>query len=179
MELTEEDVLRILALIDKSNFDFFQLETGDLKLTVRRGGSGDDAPGADPATPRPEEPSRAAEPPAAPEPQTAEATLPATGAGGPQEADLAGLLPVKAPMVGTFYAAPEPGAPPFVRVGTPVEEDTAVGLIEVMKVFSSVRAGVRGVVDKMLVANGQFVEYGQTLLLVRPEEPAAGERASH
>lgn len=176
MDLTEEDVLQILALIDKSGFNFFQLETGDLKLTVRRGGSPDDGLGADPAPSREGQPSLAPPPTAPREPERKSETRPARPVGEQDEGTVEGLVPVKAPMVGTFYAAPEPGAPPFVQVGTRVEEDTAVGLIEVMKVFTSVRSGIRGVVRKILVANGRFVEYGQTLLLVQPEGSAVRER---
>ena len=79
-----------------------------------------------------------------------------------------GLLPITAPLLGTFYVAPEPGAPPFVKVDAVVTEDTTVGLIEVMKVFNSVRAGVKGTVVEIVAQNGQFVEYGQTLFLVKP-----------
>lgn len=70
-------------------------------------------------------------------------------------------------MVGVFYSRPEPGAPPFVQVGDPVEPGTTVALIEVMKVFNAATAGVAGIVDSVLVEDGQFVEFGQTLLRVR------------
>jgi biotin carboxyl carrier protein len=79
-----------------------------------------------------------------------------------------GMAPITAPILGTFYVAPEPGAPPFVKVGETITEDTTVGLIEVMKVFNSVRSGVKGVVAELVVQNGQFVEHGQTLFLVKP-----------
>ncbi len=72
-------------------------------------------------------------------------------------------------MVGTFYRAPAPDAPPFVEVGASVEADTTLGLVEAMKVFTSVLAGVRGVVVQILVDNAQFVEYEQPLFLIRPE----------
>jgi biotin carboxyl carrier protein len=78
------------------------------------------------------------------------------------------MAPITAPILGTFYVAPEPGAPPFVKVGETITEDTTVGLIEVMKVFNSVRSGVKGVVAELVVQNGQFVEHGQTLFLVKP-----------
>ena len=64
--------------------------------------------------------------------------------------------------------APEPGAPPFVTVGQQVTEDTTCGLIEVMKVFNSVRAGVKGTIVEVVAANGGFVEFGQTLFIVKP-----------
>jgi biotin carboxyl carrier protein len=72
-------------------------------------------------------------------------------------------------MVGTFYAQSEPGAPPYVQLGSTVDEDTTMGLIEVMKVFNAIRAGARGTVAEILVQNAQFVEFGQPLFLIRPE----------
>jgi acetyl-CoA carboxylase biotin carboxyl carrier protein len=78
------------------------------------------------------------------------------------------VLPNNPPLLATFYVAPQPGAPPFVQVGTAITEDTTVGLIEVMKVFNSVRANVKGTVSQVVAQNGQFVEYGQTLFLVKP-----------
>ncbi len=89
-----------------------------------------------------------------------------------------GIVPIAAPILGTFYITPEPGAPPFVEEGGLVDEDTTVGLIEVMKVFNAVRSGVRGVVQEICVQSGQFVEYGQTLFLVRPEGRAVGKGPS-
>lgn len=74
---------------------------------------------------------------------------------------------VPAPLLGTFYRAPKPGAPPFVEVGSTVEEDTVVAIIEVMKLMNTVRAGVRGTVTEILARDGALVEYGETLLRVR------------
>ena len=73
---------------------------------------------------------------------------------------------VASPMLGTFYRAPKPGAPPFVTVGSAVEEDTIVGIIEVMKLMNTVRAQVRGTVAEVLVTDGSLVEYGEILLRV-------------
>ena len=72
-------------------------------------------------------------------------------------------------MVGTFYPAPEPGAPPFVRAGDRVEPDTTVGLIEVMKVFTAVTAGIGGTIADALAGDSRGVEYGEPLFLVRPD----------
>jgi acetyl-CoA carboxylase biotin carboxyl carrier protein len=71
------------------------------------------------------------------------------------------------PLLGTFYRAPKPGAAPFVEVGVQVEEDTVVAIIEVMKLMNTVRAGARGTVTEILVADGQLAEFGQTLMRVR------------
>jgi acetyl-CoA carboxylase biotin carboxyl carrier protein len=73
---------------------------------------------------------------------------------------------VAAPLLGTFYRAPRPGAPPFVEVGSLVQEDTVIAIIEVMKLMNTVRAGMRGRVSAILVADGTLVEYGQALLRI-------------
>jgi acetyl-CoA carboxylase biotin carboxyl carrier protein len=80
----------------------------------------------------------------------------------------AGLTAIKSPMVGTFYAASAPDAKPFVSVGTTVDEDTDVCVIEAMKVFNNIKAETSGKIAKILVTNGQTVEFGQTLFLVKP-----------
>jgi acetyl-CoA carboxylase biotin carboxyl carrier protein len=74
---------------------------------------------------------------------------------------------VASPLLGTFYRAPKPGAPPFVEVGAQVEEETVVAIIEVMKLMNTVRAGVRGTVTEILIADGALAEYGETLMRVR------------
>jgi acetyl-CoA carboxylase biotin carboxyl carrier protein len=161
MELTEDDVLHILKLIDESHFDYFQLEVGELKITVSKG---DPIPVA--AAPQ----TGIAPTPAPPAPKPAFTPAPATAA--PQAAKPVtvpeGMLSITAPLLGTFYVAPEPGAPPFVKVGQAITEDTTVGLIEVMKVFNSVRATVKGTIADVVVQNGQFVEFGQILFIVKP-----------
>jgi acetyl-CoA carboxylase biotin carboxyl carrier protein len=169
MELSDDDVLHILKLIDESKFDYFQLELGDLKITVSKGEPipvssmtpGVAAPHVSNAPPVQTPKVSAPEIAPAPQAQPAKSEIKAP-------AIPAGLLPITAPLLGTFYVAPEPGAPPFVSVGAAITEDTTVGLIEVMKVFNSVRAAVTGTVVEVVAQNGQFVEYGQTLFLVKP-----------
>jgi acetyl-CoA carboxylase biotin carboxyl carrier protein len=147
-----------LKLIDESNFDYFQLEVGELKITVSKG---DPIPLGTSAQPVAIGVAPAAAPAAAPKPAPAPAA--------PKAAAIpAGHLAVTAPLLGTFYVAPEPGAPPFVQVGQQVTEDTTCGLIEVMKVFNSVRAGVKGTIVEVVAANGGFVEFGQPLFIVKP-----------
>jgi acetyl-CoA carboxylase biotin carboxyl carrier protein len=166
MELTEDDVLEILKLFEQSTFDFLQLEQGERKITVSKAGYV--APGAGaaaaaqpvsraPAMPAPAAPASAA-PPAAASP-----TAKAAGAADP------GLVPVSAPMVGKFYAAPAPSDPPYVEVGSKVEAGSTVGLIEVMKVFASVKTETAGTIERILVTSGEFVEAGQPLFLLRPQ----------
>jgi len=158
MDLTQEEVLKILSIIEKSNFDYMQLQVGELKLTVSKGGFIGSAPAVEPAKEQ-------SKPQAAPQAQQAapKAAPPAK----PRE-KAAGGHEITAPMVGTFYAAPEPGAKPFVELGAEIDEETTVGLIEVMKVFNAVQSRVRGKVVEVLVQNGQFIEYGQPLFVVEP-----------
>jgi len=79
-----------------------------------------------------------------------------------------GLVEVVAPMVGTFYRGPAPESPPFVEVGSAVDEQTQVCILEVMKLMSSVVAGVRGTIAEICRANGEAVEYGDVLFRVQP-----------
>ncbi|MGH7770997.1 MAG: acetyl-CoA carboxylase biotin carboxyl carrier protein [Candidatus Binatia bacterium] len=157
-ELTEDDVLQILNLIENSSFDFMQLQVGDLKLTVSKSGylGSTDTP-APAVSVRPAAEVKEAE-------TKGDQFKPM-----PRDAAVReGVVPIAAPMVGTFYTTPDPEAPPYVDVGAQVDEDTTVGLIEVMKVFTAVKSGVRGAIDEICVQNGQFIEYGQTLFLVSP-----------
>jgi len=159
MELSEDDVLHILKLIDESKFDYFHLEVGELKITVSKGdpipiAGTPQAAGSSPAPTAAPKPAPSAKATAAPAAKAA--TIPA------------GHVAITAPLLGTFYVAPEPGAPPFVSLGQQVTEDTTCGLIEVMKVFNSVRAGAKGTIVEIVAANGDFVEFGQTLFIVKP-----------
>jgi acetyl-CoA carboxylase biotin carboxyl carrier protein len=78
------------------------------------------------------------------------------------------LIEIRAPMLGTFYGAPKPGAEPFVAIGAQVTADSAVGIIEVMKLMNSISAGVEGVLVEVLVRDGDLVEFEQVLMRVRP-----------
>jgi acetyl-CoA carboxylase biotin carboxyl carrier protein len=79
-----------------------------------------------------------------------------------------GVLTIEAPMLGTFYRAEAPGEPPFVEPGTPVEPDTIVCIIEVMKMMNSIPAGVSGVIAEVVAENAALVEYGAPLFRVQP-----------
>ena len=154
MSLTAAEVAEIMRLVEQSGFDELTLEMEGTKISLRRGGAAP-APIAAAATgPAP------APAPAVPKPVTA--TPPAAAV----SAD-PGLQDLPSPLLGTFYRAPKPGAPAFVEVGTQVEEDTIVGIIEVMKLMNTVRAGVRGTVTEILAADGALAEYGATLMRIR------------
>jgi acetyl-CoA carboxylase biotin carboxyl carrier protein len=89
----------------------------------------------------------------------------APAAGAAEDAD---LIDIKSPIVGTFYAAPSPDSEPFVRVGADVNPDTAVCVIEAMKVMNEIKAECAGTVVKIMATNGKAVEYGQVLFKVKP-----------
>lgn len=78
-----------------------------------------------------------------------------------------GLTPIASPMVGTFYSSSSPDAKAFVNVGDKVKPDTVVCIVEAMKVFNEIRAEIAGTVEKVLVENGQAIEFGQPLFLIR------------
>lgn len=161
MEFTHEDIARIVSLVDQSGYDEVKLEYGDLKLHFSRQGRGE---GLQPVATTPGPEKVPASTPPQPTALTATRRVPAREAQSVPE----GLVAVKAPMVGIFYRAPSPGAPPFVDDGSPVAPDTAVGLIEVMKLFNTLTSGVDGHVERFLVDNASPVEFGQPLLLIRP-----------
>jgi acetyl-CoA carboxylase biotin carboxyl carrier protein len=101
---------------------------------------------------------------------TAGASRGAAPAGPPPVAEAPepdGLRAVRAPLPGTFYRAPMPGAPPFVDVGSRVEPDTVVGIVETMKLMNSVSAGARGTVEQIPLANAQFAERDAVLMWIR------------
>lgn len=172
--LTQEDVLRIVKIVEESNTDELHLETGDLKLIIRRGGAraGVEISSKTPKTETinfetVQKPAQAAL--LKPTRSTVSAI---------HEADKAqGIVPIRASTLGTFYKAPNPGAPPFVEVGQVVSEEDTVCIIEVMKLFTTVKAGVRGRIAKICVEDGDMVEFNQNLFLLEKvdDEAAAGK----
>jgi acetyl-CoA carboxylase biotin carboxyl carrier protein len=155
MELTNEDVTDILALLDSLPYDELDLQTPRFRLTLRRTPDGwtqsmesRSVPSVLSAGPG------AAGPAAAPE-----MDLDADRADGE-------LVAVRAPLPGTFYRAPRPGAAPFVEVGSQVGPDTVVGIVETMKLMNSVTAGVDGTVAEICLGNAEFAAHGATLLRI-------------
>jgi len=159
MPLSDEDVREILRIIDESDLAELQIETEGFSLYVRKGGGDAEASGR----PRARSVSKSAPEPQAPGGPEASAVAPAT------DGDRDGLATIPAPMLGTFYRAEAPGKPPFVEVGSRVEPDTIVCIIEVMKMMNSVPAGVSGTVAEVVAENAQLVEYGEPLFRVEPE----------
>jgi len=159
--ITQKDVIRIMELVEKTDTDELHLEMGDLKLTIRKGVAAESMPSM-PAVERTSMPVARDVPAPAPGLEKAD-----QGAAPDMFEDRTdGVLTIKAPMLGTFYKAPKPGAAPFVEVGQIVDKEDTVCVIEVMKLFSTITAGVQGRIVKVLVEDSQMVEFNQPLFLV-------------
>lgn len=168
MTLTAKDVAEITRLLEQSNFDELYLELDGVKLSLRRGGGGGAASGAASGPMSAAHlPQSAQSAQSALSGRTAEGVLPGEpSARAPATSGNSNIREVPAPLLGTFYRAPKPGAPPFVEVGSSVEEETIIGIIEVMKLMNTVRAGVRGRISAILARDGVLVEYGEALMRV-------------
>lgn len=158
MELTHKEVKNIIEIIDNAeHLDEVELVFGGFRLHVRRGGSSDGSARTMQAGP----PSVSSATKPAPI-QTARAA--ATDDGSVSDDEVA----IRAPMLGTFYASPAPGEKPFVVVGQRVKADDNVCVIEVMKLFNTIRAGVDGSVVRIAVENGSLVQYNQVMIVIAP-----------
>ena len=159
MTLTAADVAEIMRLVEQSKFDELSLEIDGVKLTLRRAGaSGEFVQNLTTQSGLLDASATAASrsaPTAAP--------LVAAGLGD------ANLRDITSPMLGTFYRAPKPGSTPFVQIGSMVEEDSVIAIIEVMKLMNTVRAGAKGVITEILPADEALVEFGQVLMRVRKD----------
>jgi acetyl-CoA carboxylase biotin carboxyl carrier protein len=159
VELTNEDVADILALLDSLPYDELDLQTSKFRLTLRRGAHGswtrEDHATADPAiTDAGDDGDSHAE----------QAEVP----GGAASEASGNSIPITTPLPGTFYRAPRPGAAPFTEVGAQVSEDTVVAIVETMKLMNPVHAGARGRVAAILIGNAEAVTQGTVLMRIDP-----------
>jgi acetyl-CoA carboxylase biotin carboxyl carrier protein len=154
MNLTLADVEEILKILDASPFDELEIETDRFKLVLRRSAT---PAGGWTETREVKTAARAAVVKAR---TTARAAPPIDD----------GTMPVRAPLIGTFYRAPKPGAPPYVEVGSRVSRDTVVGIVETMKLMNSVYAATAGVVQAIDTADGEFVEQDHVLMRILPSK---------
>lgn len=174
--LSDDEVRQIGLIIEsleRSTFDFLQLELGDIKLTIGKGVPPPIA--ASTAQPSSAPPIGSAPTPGviSVPPSAAPVARPSASVDkGSKAAGVHDDVEIVAPLLGLFYAQSEPGAPPFVSVGSQVTEATTVGLIEVMKTFYAVRADIAGIISEICVQDAQFVEYGTVLFRVRPHKAA-------
>ena len=159
MDLTHNDVKYLIELVDGAeHLDEVEVEFGGFRLHIRRSNSG-------PHTPQVEGQVKSQVEPQSRSPESQTEPLPPPSA--TKEIALAeNEIAIRAPMLGTFYRAPAPGEKPFVEVGQRVRAQDTLCIIEVMKLLNSISAGYDGVVKSILVENGQFVEFGQMLVVV-------------
>ncbi len=154
------EIQEIIKMIDQSSVQRFELEQEGVKLVIVKNDLLSTTHGAAVTETNTEKCSKV---PAAP---AAKRDIPVTASA---ENQIAGLRQIVSPVVGTFYESPEPGAQPFVKVAQKVTANMVVCVVEVMKLFNEVEAGINGEIVEILVKDGQFVEYGQPLFLVKPE----------
>ena len=149
-----KDIKAIIDLMKKNSITEFELERQDSKIRLKRGLNGGIpvAPSDEPAVAGavPVFPAMGVAPVVAPQPVAT------------------GEIDIKSPMIGTFYRAPSPEAGNYVEIGTEVNADTVVCIIEAMKVMNEIKSEIKGTVTQVLVENGKPVEFGQPLLKVRP-----------
>jgi len=162
--LDAKELRELIELISKSNFVKFELEREGFKLKLEKGGGSSPSPQTVVAS----APVTAA---AQPAPAAAPAPAPPTPVPASTEDGNSGLVELTSPIVGTFYRQPSPTAPPFVEPGSRVKKGQVLCIIEAMKLMNEIEAEMDAEVVEILVANGQPVEYGEVLFLLRPMAP--------
>ncbi|MGB0413979.1 MAG: acetyl-CoA carboxylase biotin carboxyl carrier protein [Coraliomargarita sp.] len=153
-----KDIKQVIDLMKRAELTEFDLEKEGFKLHLSRKGE-EVAPQIIQAAPVAAAPVAAAPAPAA---------APAAGAAAPAApVEEKGISIIKSPMVGTFYSAPSPESPVFAEVGSKVNADSIVCIIEAMKVMNEIQAELSGTITEVLVENGDAIEYGQPLFKVK------------
>ncbi|MGK0618755.1 acetyl-CoA carboxylase biotin carboxyl carrier protein [Meiothermus cerbereus] len=170
--MNAKELKSILQALQEHEVAELTLETPDYKLTVKRGGEVQYLAAPAPVVIEPQAVAPAAPAPVAasspaPAPAQASAPAPAPKPEAPKE-DTSKYVEVKAPIVGTFYRAPSPDAEPFVKEGDAVKKGQVLCIIEAMKLMNEIESEVSGVVRKIMVSNGEPIEYGQVLFLIEP-----------
>jgi len=165
--MNQKELKELIEFLIEKDIAEFELERGDVKVNIKRATEYRAPPQAEP---------RVFAGPAA-LPVADVAAVPAVaGAGGAGGAGASAAAPeellhmVKSPIVGTFYEAPSPGAPPFVKPGDVVELGQVLCIVEAMKLLNEIESDVAGEVVKKLASNGQPIEYGQELFAIRPKQ---------
>jgi acetyl-CoA carboxylase biotin carboxyl carrier protein len=167
-----EQLERLLDFMASHGLEEFEYEHAGLHIRLRKAAAGYSAAGG--------APSRAPEDQAASSSPAAAGSVYTTGTGHSASSSSASAAPpteelhtIKSPIVGTFYAQPSPDAPPFVKVGDAIQEGKVVCIVEAMKLMNEIEADASGDVVRVLVENGQPVEYGQPLFAIRPTHSKA------
>jgi len=167
--MNQKELKELIEFLIEKDIAEFELERGDVKVKIKRGGAAHATPARAevPFVAVPAVPAVSAVPVAAPGPATAATPAAAPTPAPAEPAAEESLHIVKSPIVGTFYEAPSPGAPPFVKVGDTVEVGQVLCIVEAMKLLNEIESDVAGEIVKKLVTNGQPIEYGQELFAIR------------
>ena len=163
-----DEIKELIKLVDESSIHELELQNDNTKLSIRKPNKTESLfvnslPAGGSALAGPQVQGAQAVQPVQQIPQ--EESVQATTTDAQDE----NLHTITSPMVGTFYEAPAPGAEPFVKVGSKVNENSVVCIVEAMKLMNEIEAEVKGEIAEILVENGQLVEYGQPLFLVKKE----------
>ncbi len=158
--MTTQDIQQLIDFISKSGLDEVDIETTDLKISVKRHGQ--------PAAPQAITMMAAPAPTLAPMPTVAAPVASAPAAAPTLPAAASNYITVKSPMIGTFYRSSGPEVPSFAEVGDTITEGKVVCIIEAMKLFNEIESEISGRIVKVLVENATPVEYDQPLFLVEP-----------
>ncbi|HTA25922.1 MAG TPA: acetyl-CoA carboxylase biotin carboxyl carrier protein [Terriglobales bacterium] len=158
--MNQKELKELIEFLIEKDIAEFELERGDVKVRIKRAGEHMVSVAA---------PHFAVHPAPAAAPAIGIAPVPATQAATKEIAPPVeeGLHSVRSPIVGTFYESPSPGSPPFVKAGDTVEAGQVLCIVEAMKLMNEIESDVAGEIVKKLVANGQPIEYGQELFVVR------------
>ncbi|MEH7178683.1 acetyl-CoA carboxylase biotin carboxyl carrier protein [Neobacillus vireti] len=169
--LKVQEIRELIKLVDQSSIDEFVYENEGSKIKMKKN-AGTTVAAIQPVSQSAAQavpviqPAAPAAPAAAPVQEAVQA--PADNAAAVQ-VDTSNLHKITSPMVGTFYASPTPEDDVYVKTGSVVTKDSIVCIVEAMKLFNEIEAEVNGEIVEVLVKNGQLVEYGQPLFLVKPE----------
>ena len=153
------EIRELIKLVDTTSIHRLEIENENGKIRIQKQEAASQAAVVQPAVVQPAAP--------APQPAAAVQQAPAEQQPAPAASADEGLHRIVSPMVGTFYAAPAPDAAPYVKPGDHVNEKTIVCIVEAMKLMNEIEAEVSGQIVEVLVENGQLVEYGQPLFLVK------------
>jgi acetyl-CoA carboxylase biotin carboxyl carrier protein len=162
--MNQKELKELIEFLIEKDISEFELERGDVKVRIKRGADAQPIPVLSPVAAIPSAAPISLAPAAV---QTAPVSASANAAPATASAEEE-LHIVKSPIVGTFYEAPAPGAPPFVKPGDTVQAGQVLCIIEAMKLMNEIESDMAGEVVKMLAANGKPVEYGQALFSIRP-----------
>jgi acetyl-CoA carboxylase biotin carboxyl carrier protein len=168
--MNQKELRELIEFLKEQEIVEFEMERGDFKVKVKRAGAETHVSHVVPDSRYFVQAAPSATPADVVASQSNAASAPAKPAAAKEDAAEEGLHMVKSPIVGTYYESPSPGSPPFVKVGDTVEAGQILCIVEAMKLMNEIEADAAGEIMKMLAKNGQPIEYGQELFVIRPKK---------